>query len=48
MLATNSLVGQLPDGTTLPLQMDVKATHPDGSVRHAVLSAVLPTLAPSA
>lgn len=48
VLATNSLVGQLPDGTALPLQMDVKATHPDGSIRHAVLSAVLPTLAPSA
>jgi hypothetical protein len=45
VLVTNSLVGKLPDGTTVPLQMDIKATHPDGSVRHAVLSAVLPNLA---
>ena len=38
------LVAQL--GTErLPLQMDVKARHADGSVRHAVLSAVLPQLA---
>lgn len=44
VLVTNSLVGKLPDGTTVPLQMDIKATHPDGSVRHAVLSAVLPHL----
>ena len=28
----------------LPLQMDVKARHADGSVRHAVLSAVVPQL----
>lgn len=47
VLVTNSLVGQLSDGTGLPLQMDVKATHPDGSVRHAVISAVLPSLSPS-
>ena len=40
-----SLVGRLSNGTTLPLQIDVKATHPDGSVRHAVISAVVPTLA---
>lgn len=45
VLTTNSLVGKLADGTTVPLQMDIKATHPDGSVRHAVLSAVLPNLA---
>jgi hypothetical protein len=45
VLVSNSLVGKLPDGTTVPLQMDIKATHPDGSVRHAVLSAVLPNLA---
>ncbi|MBQ5950245.1 hypothetical protein KBW98_22385, partial [Massilia sp. ST3] len=38
------LVGRLDDGSSLPLQVDVKATHPDGSVRHAVISAVLPTL----
>ncbi|CAH0165517.1 hypothetical protein SRABI118_00868 [Massilia sp. Bi118] len=36
------LHGRLADGRALPLQVDVKATHPDGSVRHAVISAVLP------
>ncbi|MEH6433543.1 hypothetical protein [Massilia sp. DD77] len=39
-----ALAGRLDDGSALPLQVDVKATHPDGSVRHAVISAVLPTL----
>ncbi|ALK99390.1 hypothetical protein AB595_09495 [Massilia sp. WF1] len=39
---TDTLVGRLPDGRTVPLQVDVKATHADGSVRHAVISAVLP------
>ncbi|GAB3433869.1 hypothetical protein NX773_17535 [Massilia solisilvae] len=41
----DGLVGRLPDGTTVPLQVDVKALHADGSVRHAVISAVLPSLA---
>jgi hypothetical protein len=45
LLPANTLVGRLDDGTTLPLQTDVKALHPDGSVRHAIISAVLPTLA---
>jgi hypothetical protein len=40
-----ALAAKLADGTLLPLQMDVKASHPDGSVRHAVLSMVLPRLA---
>ncbi|HJV74668.1 MAG TPA: hypothetical protein VJ654_10635 [Noviherbaspirillum sp.] len=47
VLPTDSLVGRLSDGTTIPLQIDVKATHPGGSVRHAVISAVAPTLAAS-
>lgn len=42
--AGEALAGQLPDGTTFPLQLDVKATHPDGSVRHAVMSASLPKI----
>lgn len=42
--ATGSLVGRLDNGTLLPLQLDIKAQHPDGSVRHAVISAVLPSL----
>jgi hypothetical protein len=41
------LVGKL-GGATVPLQVDVKATHADGSVRHAVISAVLPKLAAGA
>jgi hypothetical protein len=41
----DTLVGRLPDGRTLPLQVDVKATHADGSVRHAVISALLPAAA---
>jgi hypothetical protein len=44
LLRTQGLSGRLDDGTTIPLQVDVKATHPDGSVRHAVISAVLPRL----
>jgi hypothetical protein len=46
LLPANTLVGRLDDGTTLPLQTDVKALHPDGSVRHAIISTVLPSLAP--
>ncbi len=30
--------------TTIPLQVDKKATHADGSLRHGVLTAVLPSL----
>ena len=41
----STLSGKLADGTQVPLQLDVKAKHADGSVRHAVISAVLPTLA---
>jgi hypothetical protein len=39
---TDTLHGRLPGGHTVPLQVDVKATHADGSVRHAVISALLP------
>jgi hypothetical protein len=39
---TDALHGRLVDGHTVPLQVDVKATHADGSVRHAVISALLP------
>jgi hypothetical protein len=47
-------VGELTTGTSvagtgtvngsIPLQVNVKATHGDGSVRHAIISAVLPNL----
>lgn len=33
-------------GKTLPLQADIKATHADGSVRHAILTIESPRLAP--
>lgn len=39
-----SLVGRLDSGSTIPLQMDIKAKHADGSVRHAIISAILPSL----
>jgi hypothetical protein len=43
--SAQGLTGRLADGSTVPLQVDVKARHPDGSVRHAVISARLPKLA---
>ena len=33
------------NGQSVPLQVDVKATNPDGSLRHAVLTALIPTVA---
>jgi hypothetical protein len=47
LLATDKLTGRLEDGTVVPLQVDVKATHADGSVRHAIISAVVPSIAAS-
>lgn len=41
MKASDVLVGKI-DGATVPLQVDVKATHADGSVRHAIISAQVP------
>ena len=35
----------LASGASIPLQIDRKATYPDGSLRHAVASALLPGLA---
>lgn len=43
-----ALFGQLDDGSTIPLQVDAKVTNPDGSVRHAIISGVLPNLAAGA
>lgn len=43
--ASNTLTGKLSDGTAIPFQVNAKATHPDGSLRHGVISAVLPRLA---
>ncbi|WP_084677073.1 hypothetical protein [Massilia niastensis] len=42
--AGTTLSGRLDDGSTVPLQLDIKATHPDGSVRHAVVSGIAPSL----
>ena len=42
---TEGLAAKLADGSLVRLQVDVKATHADGSVRHAIISGVLPTLA---
>jgi hypothetical protein len=42
------LTGKFASGATLPLQVNVKARHADGSVRHAVISGVLPQLVPGA
>jgi hypothetical protein len=40
-----SLSASLADGTRLPLQVDAKTTHADGSLRNAVLSTRVPSLA---
>jgi hypothetical protein len=42
---TDVMVGRLDDNTLVALQMDVKARHADGSVRHAIFSAIIPSLA---
>ena len=48
LLPTEGLVAKLADGSMVRLQLDVKATHADGSVRHAIVSGILPTLAAGA
>jgi hypothetical protein len=45
LLPKEGLAAKLENGTVLRLQTDIKATHADGSVRHAVISGVLPALA---
>ena len=42
---TEGLAGKLADGSIIPLQADIKATHADGSVRHVIVSGILPALA---
>ena len=42
-----TLVARTSTGTSIPLQVDAKATHADGSLRHAVFTAMLPSLAAS-
>ena len=48
MQQSDGLEARLSDGSTIPLQIDAKATHRDGSLRHAILSGVLPRLAAGA
>ena len=45
LLPTESLVGRFENGSTIPLQLDVKATHADGSVRHALVSGIVSDMA---
>ena len=40
-----SVAGRLASGKILPLQVDSKAMHPDGSLRHAVISLIGPAFA---
>lgn len=37
-----------PDSSIVPCQMDVKKAHPDGSIRHVLLAAIIPSLPASA
>lgn len=39
------LVGKVAGEADIPLQFNVMATHPNGSVRHAIISGILPALA---
>ena len=43
---TEVITGKLVSGNPVPTQVDVKARHPDGSVRHAVITVQLPTSLP--
>lgn len=45
--STESIVAKTVSGATLPVQVDVKARHADGSVRHAIITAVLPSSMPT-
>lgn len=42
--ANNRLIGRLNSGVDIPLQVEIKARHADGSARHAIISLSLPTL----
>ncbi len=48
MASTDGLAATLADGSVVRLQSDIKATHADGSVRHVIVSGVLPSLASGA
>lgn len=40
------LVGKIAGQADLPLQFNVKSTHQDGSIRHAIISGIAPVMAP--
>lgn len=44
-VARGETVSATVNGQAVPLQVDMKATNPDGSLRHAVLTALMPKLA---
>ena len=44
----NAVIGARIGSTTVPVQVDKKATHNDGTLRHAVLSMVMPSLGANA
>lgn len=44
--SSSGIQAMLDDGTKVPLQVDIKAKHPDGSLRHGLFSVVLPHLVP--
>ena len=43
--AAHTVSGTLLDGSSVPLQVDVKARHADGSLRHAILTAKIAKIA---
>ncbi|MTW02562.1 hypothetical protein GM668_10765 [Duganella ginsengisoli] len=45
--STEYLGAKTAAGTTVPIQVDVKARHADGSLRHAIITVVLPTSLPA-
>ncbi len=42
-----AVILRAPDNSTVPCQINVKNAHSDGSVKHAILSAIIPALAAS-
>lgn len=47
MLPDQSVIARTPTGAAIALQVEHQATYPDGSVRHSVISGILPQLAGS-
>lgn len=45
--STPAIELRVSGGTTIPCQLNVKAKHPDGSIKHALISGIVPTMAAS-